>query len=74
MKTSHSYVVNVARGPNIVGWDAASLAEFDRRWLAGEKRVDIAAAFDISVFWVRMISHRRSLPPRPSRWQGKQDA
>jgi hypothetical protein len=52
-------------GPaTIKGWDAASLAEFDRRWLAGDTIAEMAEAFRIPPDWVCKIRKRRDLPTR----------
>jgi hypothetical protein len=55
------------------GWDTASLAEFDRRWLAGHTIVALAAAFDVCPQYVCRVRRGRGLPTRrgaDGRWRG----
>jgi hypothetical protein len=49
---------------DVLGWDAASLAEFDRQWIAGVPQADMAAAFAISRRWLNTLRKRRGLSGR----------
>lgn len=48
----------------IAGWDDASLAEFDRRWLRGDTIAEMCEAFRLGPQWVCRIRRRRGLPTR----------
>lgn len=50
--------------PNPVGWDEASLAEFDRRWLRGDTIKELSQAFNIGFVWICRLRRRRGLPTR----------
>lgn len=50
--------------PEIRGWDAESIAEFDRRWLRGDTISEIAYAFRTTRDFVCRIRKRRALPTR----------
>lgn len=61
---NYSYSTECDRSPKIIGWDEASLLEFDRRWYAGQKTIEIAKYFHISREWATRIARRRDLPRR----------
>jgi hypothetical protein len=69
-RTDSVYAHRVSRSADIAGWDAESLAEFDRRWARGDSQKELAAAFDISPFWVNIVRARRGLPKREFPYRG----
>jgi hypothetical protein len=64
VRPDNAYRRRCGRKAEVRGWDAESLAEFDRRWKAGEVRKVIAHAFNISDNWVDVIRARRGLAKR----------